>query len=238
MKRIASWVVLTTLAGLGWGTAPLAAAQEDGIALAIVYDTSGSMRDPVPDRAGGSTAKYIIANRALIAVAKQIEAFATNTAGGSPRKIQTALYRFDNGRPAQVIALGPFDARAIEGFAAGFSSPAGNTPLGNSLSLAARAVMSSPLTRKHVLIITDGLNTTGPEPHAVLPALKAQAESKGAAFSVHFVAFDVDAKQFNRVKKLGATVVGAADEKQLNSQLQFILQRKILLEDEEPPTKK
>ena len=52
------------------------------------------------------------------------------------------------------------------------------------------------------------------------------------------MAFDVDAKQFSVVKKLGATVVGAADENQLNTQLQFILQKKILLEDEEPPKTK
>ena len=48
----------------------------------------------------------------------------------------------------------------------------------------------------------------------------------------------LDAKVFDPLKKLGATVVGAADEKQLNSQLEFILQRKILLEDEELPRKK
>jgi hypothetical protein len=52
------------------------------------------------------------------------------------------------------------------------------------------------------------------------------------------VAFDVNAKVFDSVKKLGATVVGAADEKQLNSQLDFILQHKILLEEEEKPTTK
>jgi len=51
------------------------------------------------------------------------------------------------------------------------------------------------------------------------------------------VAFDVDAKVFAAVKKQGATVVGAADEKQLDAQLQFILQKKILLEEEEPPKK-
>jgi hypothetical protein len=37
------------------------------------------------------------------------------------------------------------------------------------------------------------------------------------------------------LKRQGATVVGAVDEKQLNSQLQYILQQKILLEEEEPP---
>ena len=71
-----------------------------------------------------------------------------------------------------------------------------------------------------------------------MPKLKQQAAQEQASLSVPFVAFDVDAKVFEPVKKLGATVVGAADEKQLNTQLEFILQRKILLEDEEPPAKK
>jgi hypothetical protein len=109
--------------------------------------------------------------------------------------------------------------------------------LGNALSVASRTVLDSPLSRKHVLIITDGLNTEGPAPETVMPGLKRQADDKHANLSVHFVAFDVAARQFNAVKKLGATVVGAADEKQLNTQLEFILQRKILLEEEEPAKK-
>ena len=71
-----------------------------------------------------------------------------------------------------------------------------------------------------------------------MPKLKQQADEKHTGLSVHFVAFDVDAKVFDPVKKLGATVVGAANENQLNTQLQYILQRKILLEEEEPPKKK
>jgi hypothetical protein len=98
-------------------------------------------------------------------------------------------------------------------------------------------VLNSPLSRRHVLIITDGMNTEGPAPEQVMPSLQRQAEKQHATLSVHFVAFDVDAKQFNAVKKLGATVVGAADEKQLNTQLEYILQHKILLEEEEPAKK-
>jgi hypothetical protein len=89
-----------------------------------------------------------------------------------------------------------------------------------------------------VLVITDGINTVGDDPAAVMPRLRRLAEQKQDRLSVHFVAFDVNAKVFDRVKKLGATVVGASDETQLNSQLEFILQKKILLEDEEPPAKK
>ena len=104
-------------------------------------------------------------------------------------------------------------------------------------SRAGQTVLNSKLARKHVLVITDGMNTVGPDPSVTMPRLKKQASDRQANLSVHFVAFDVDANVFDPLKKLGATVVGAADEKQLNTQLEFILQRKILLEDEEPPKK-
>ena len=66
------------------------------------------------------------------------------------------------------------------------------------------------------------------------PGIQKDAQAKQTSLSVHFVAFDVAASTFDAVKKQGATVVGAEDEKQLNSQLNYILQEKILLEDEEP----
>lgn len=228
--------LLAVLFGLGLGglASPRLSASEEGVALAIIYDTSGSMREPVPDRNGGSAPKYVIANRALKAVADRLEAFATNSPSGTPKKISTGLYVFRGEHPHTAMPLGPLDGRALRNWAARFSSPNGNTPLGATLSVAGHAVLDSPLTRKHVLIITDGINTAGPAPAAVLPRLKQQAARQGAALSVHFVAFDVDARVFDAVKKQGATVVGAADEKQLNSQLQYILQEKILLEDEEP----
>ncbi len=231
-------VVLTGLAILGAGSARTSAAEEEGVALAIIYDTSGSMHESVRDASGRASPKYVIANRALIAVAKQIQTFATNNVTGTPRKIQAGLFVFDRDSAREAVKFGPFDAEALESFARSFSTPSGNTPLGNALTVASRKVLSSPLPRKHVLIITDGMNTAGPTPAAVLPRLKQQAKQKESGLSVHFVAFDVDAKVFDPVKKLGATVVGAGDEKQLNSQLEFILQKKILLEEEEAPKAK
>ncbi len=233
MKTLARLAVMAAF-GLLVIPAPRLQAAEEGVALAIIYDTSGSMRDPVRNDQGEASPKYVVANQALIAVARQIEAFATNAASG-PRTVQTTLFTFRGESFRQVIPMGPFDAAAIERFARDFSSPSGNTPLGNTLSAASRAVLNSPLARKHVLVITDGMNTAGPSPAQVLPGLKRQADQKGALVNVHFVAFDVDSKIFAPLKKLGVTVVGAADEKQLNSQLQFILQKKILLEDEEAP---
>ncbi len=238
MKLTPALTALALLAIFGPAAPRLTAAEETGVALAIIYDTSGSMRDPVPDTAGRPTPKYVIANRALTAVARQIEAFATNRTAGQLRKIDTGMFIFEGDHARQVVKFGSFDAAALERWASRFSNPHGNTPLGNALSSAGRVVLDSPLPRKHVLVITDGMNTVPPPPEQVLPKLQRTAHERQAMISVHFIAFDTDAKQFAPLKKLGATVVAAADEKQLNSQLDFILQRKILLEEEEPPPAK
>jgi hypothetical protein len=214
------------------------AADEDGVAVAIVYDTSGSMNQPVKDEAGKSSPKYLIANRALVAIANRIQTFATNGTAGSPRKISAGLFVFRQEGTHAAIPFGSFNADALTAWANDFSSPTGGTPLGNTLNAAGHAVLRSGLTRKHVLVITDGNNTIGPAPAAILAKLQEEAGQKQTSVSVHFVAFDVDAKVFSGVKKLGATVVSASNESQLNTQLEFVLEKKILLEDEEPPAKK
>jgi hypothetical protein len=178
----------------------------------------------------------VIANRALIAIANQLEAFATNAA--NPHKVEAGVFIFDHNTGTPVVPFGPLNAEAIRSWASGYSKPAGNTPLGNALNVAARATLNSSLPRKHVLIITDGISNFGPAPGAVLPKLKQAAEKKGTSLSAHFVAFDVAAKVFDPVRNQGATVVAAANGKELDSQIRFILEKKILLEDEEPPTPK
>ena len=238
VKIVSSLAVLLALAVMELGAGFRVAAAEEGVALAIIYDTSGSMAESVPDKAGRPTPKNIIANRALVAVARQIQTFSTNTAAGNPRQIQTALLIFKGEQAAVALPLGPFDAAGLERWAAQAPKPDGTTPLGNALNRAGQLLLGSPLSRKHILVITDGMNTAGPQPAAVLPNLKKQAISKDTSISVHFVAFDVAAKLFDPLKKLDVTVVGAADEKQLNAQLEFILQNRILLENEDPPKSK
>ncbi len=238
MKLIQLITVPLALAVCCANTTPAAAANEDGVAVAIVYDTSGSMNESVKDDAGKFAPKYVIANRALAAIADRIQSFITNSATGSPRKIHAGLFVFRNDGPHAALAFGAFDAEAFKTWARNFSKPTGGTPLGKAVDAASRTVLKSGLSRKHVLVITDGMNTVGPGPAATLARIQEEAGQKQTSVSVHFVAFDVDAKVFEGVKKLGATVVGAANESQLNTQLEFILEKKILLEDEEPPTKK
>jgi hypothetical protein len=144
--------------------------------------------------------------------------------------VDVGLYIFEGSGANEVVKLGPFDAAAIRNWAGSFNHPNGGTPLGNALKTVSQAVLDSPLPRKHVLVITDGENTVGPTPAAVMLGINRRAEKKQSAVFIHFIAFDVDAKVFNGVKKWGVTVASAADESQLNAQLDFILQNQILLE--------
>jgi hypothetical protein len=212
----------------------VAAAEEEGIAVAIVYDTSGSMKESVRTATGGYSPKYRIANRALESIVQRIQTFATNTSGGTPRKIYCGLVVFSGRGAKEAVKFGPFDPVALREWLKNYPGPDSATPLGTALDLASKTLLKSGLTHKHVVVVTDGINTAGPDPAAVMPQIKAEAARHNTGVSVHFVAFDVDAKVFSPVKKLGATVVGATDEKQLNTQLEFIFEKKILLEDEEP----
>jgi len=224
--------VFTMLAGILLLAGGISVSAEEGVAVAIVYDNSGSMKQAVRTTAGRSEAKYLVANRALLEVIRRVETFATNMANGSPRKIQAGLFIFEGSGAKEVVKFGQFDAAAMREWVKNYPGPSAGTPLGAALDLASKVVLKSSLSEKHVLVITDGQNTAGPDPKTVLPRMQKAAEAQSASIFTHFVAFDLDAAHFAPLKKLGVTVVGAADEKQLNAQLTFILEEKILLEKE------
>src|SRR5215472_10841746 len=83
--RIIPSVLVTLAILLGAGFLHVSAADDDGVALGILYDTSGSMKEEVPNSSGSTSPKYIIANHALKAIANQIQVFTTNGATGDPR---------------------------------------------------------------------------------------------------------------------------------------------------------
>src|SRR6266487_3328196 len=127
MKLVKLITVSILLAVLGANAVPACAAAAEGVAVAIVYDTSGSMKEPVKDAAGRSSPKYVIANRALVAIASRIQIFATNGAAGGPRKIHAGLYVFQQDGPHAALPFGPFNAAALTTWARGFSAPNGGT---------------------------------------------------------------------------------------------------------------
>ena len=212
----------------------LHAAEPDGVALAIVYDTSGSMKEPVRTADGKQAAKWVIGNRSLEQIVNRVEHFATNAT--SPKTIHAGLYVFRGTGAAEAVKFGPFQPQAMRDWVKSYRGPDSGTPLGVTIEAASRALMNSKFTAKHILVVTDGINTSGPDPVVVVPKINKASESKGSPIFIHFVAFDIDAKVFAPLKKLGVTVVGAVDEKQLSQQLEFILEEKILLEKE--PAKK
>ena len=209
----------------------------EGVALAIVYDTSGSMMDLVANAAGKSEPKFQIAGRALNSIFDQLDAYMAGAAPGTVREVQAEWLVLKTLRARRVIAMGPFQSAVFKESLASLPQPRGGTPLGRALQMAAGDLLKSPLSRKHVLVVTDGENTEGPAPEDVWPGILAKSERWGVNIHVHFVAFDVAAKVFDPVKNLGATVVGAGDEAQLKEQLEYILQKKILLENDDPPLK-
>src|SRR5690349_8274330 len=78
---------------------------KEGLALAIVYDTSGSMNESVRDSHGGKAPKYVIANRALSAIVDHLQAYAAGGPKESPRKVETGIFIF--GKNSSVVAV-PF----------------------------------------------------------------------------------------------------------------------------------
>jgi len=235
MAHLAAFLAFLVFLG-SFGNCSAAEATE-GLALMIVYDTSGSMQQKVRDADGQLTSKHVIAGRALNAVLGRLQAMRSRP-NRTDLVIEAGLVVFQGDHAGIAVKCGPFDPQPFRDWLARHESFNRGTPLGDAVRLAGQTVLESNLPRKHVLVITDGINTRGPDPKTTLPGIQHEAERKQAAVSFHFVAFDVNAAEFSAVKKLGATVVAASDEKQLDSQLQFIVEKKILLEDEEPAATK
>ena len=215
-----------------------AAATNDGVALAIVVDNSGSMSHPVRSSQGKSEPKHVIAARALGQVVERLAQF-QDPPHVARLRLETALIVFEQDKAKNALPLGAFHPKVYREWLKRPAPPREATPLGAAVALASRQVLESPLPRKHVIVITDGENTQGAPPEATLPPQLRRAQQKNTSLFIHFIAFDIDSNVFAKVKALGATVVGAADEKELNGQLEFILEEKILLEAEpQKPTSK
>jgi hypothetical protein len=82
--------------------------------------------------------------------------------------------------------------------------------------------------RQHVICITDGENTSGPD-----PGLTARKffEATGGGVELHFVAFDTSPKKFGFLSAVNGSVVEAADGEQLERRMAEIYERRILVEE-------
>jgi hypothetical protein len=205
-----------------------AARTEEGIAAAILVDTSGSMRDRVTDRFGNTERKLRVAQRCVTEAVRQFAGFS----GRQPdRKILVGIYEFSSRdrKPScrPVVELSPPDEEkarlALEEIEA-----QGGTPIGDAMILAKRDLDATGLSRRHMLVITDGENNKGYAPGAVADVLARLPEPERV--SLYFVAFDIEAERFNSVKESGGLVLAADNEGDLRQTLDFVLTGRILVE--------
>jgi len=123
--------------------------------------------------------------------------------------------------------MGPPDrARAANAIAS--LTADGGTPIGQAMITAKLALDSTNLTRRHLLLVTDGENTDGIRPERVAEGIGRRPESERP--SIYFVAFDVEASRFARVRDAGGLILPAANARELNDTLDALLRGKILLE--------
>lgn len=208
-------------------TPQVAAESREGVAAVVLMDVSGSMADPVGADASGET-KIDVARRAALDVIRQFDDY------GKAHPAEPALvglFEFSEREgSASTREVIPLSAPNLERARAALDGmrAAGGTPIGDAMVFGKRQLDRTGLTRRHLLVVTDGANTDGFEPESVMTALGRRPEIERP--SVYFVAFDIDGSVFNRVRDAGALVLAAANADELNATLNALLTGKILVE--------
>jgi VWA domain-containing protein len=214
--------------------APYQSEVEEGIgaAVAILVDTSGSMREAAP---GDTRPKYVVAQEALEAMLAATDAF---IARRPDFPIKIGIYSFSSGvRQLQPIA--PYNRSAVRAALASLPRPGGGTAIGEAMREARPELYRSGVFRKYLIVVTDGDNTSGRRPDDV--AREIWRKSEGAV-RVYFVAFDTSPEKFAFLKDAGGEAIGAGSGPELRQALDGIYQGKILAEappsgEREPSTK-
>jgi Mg-chelatase subunit ChlD len=203
-----------------------------GAAVAILIDTSGSMRDDPP---GDNRPKYVVAQEALQATLDATEAF---IARRPDFPIKIGIYSFSS-HVRMLLPIQPYDRAAIRDALARVPRPGGGTAIGEALGEARPDLYRAGVFRKYLLVVTDGENTSGRPPERV--AREIFRKSDGAV-QIYFVAFDTSPEKFAFLKDVGGDVIAAGSSADLRHALDGVYQGKILAEapdaGEREPVKK
>jgi Mg-chelatase subunit ChlD len=202
--------------------APYQAEVEEGLgaAVAILVDTSGSMKQNAP---GDSRPKYAVAQEALEAMLDATDAF---IARRPDFPIKIGVYSFASSvhvlRPIQ-----PYDRAAVRSTLANLPRPGGGTAIGEAMREARPDLYRAGVFRKYLLVVTDGENTNGRSPDDVARDIWRKSEG---GVQTYFVAFDTSPEKFAFLKDVGGDVIGAGTGVELRTALDGIYQGKILAE--------
>jgi Mg-chelatase subunit ChlD len=214
-------------------TAPYQAEVEEGLgaAVAILIDTSGSMKERVPPDA---RRKSEVAQQALEAMLDATDAF---IARRPDFPIKIGIYSFSSS-VRQLRAIQPYNRAEIKSVLANLPGPGGGTAIGDAMREARPDLYRAGVFRKYLLVVTDGENTNGRRPDDV--AREIWGKSQGGV-QTYFVAFDTSPEKFAFLKETGGDVIGAGTGPELLTALDGIYQGKILAEasgGEKEPGKK
>jgi Mg-chelatase subunit ChlD len=200
----------------------------EGLAAAIVIDVSGSMDDRVTGEDGRRARKIDVARRAA---RDSIEQFAAYADEHTNEPVLLGVYEFSR-RDGQldcrpIVPMGPPDRTRADAALARLQ-PEGGTPIGQAMVIAKRELDATGLSRRHLLIVSDGENTDGFKPEEVAAGIARRPENERP--SIYFVAFDIEARRFNELRNAGSLVLPAANGRELNDTLDTLLKGKILIE--------
>jgi Mg-chelatase subunit ChlD len=202
--------------------APYQAEVEEGLgaAIAILIDTSGSMKEDAP---GDSRPKYVVAREALETMLDATDAFIVKR---PDFPIKIGIYGFSSGVYTQ-LPLQTYDRDLVRSALARLRRPGGGTAIGEAMRAARPDLYRAGVFRKYLLVVTDGENTVGHGPDDVARDIFRKSEG---AVQIHFVAFDTNPERFAFLRDVGGDVIGAGSGAELRTALDGIYQGKILAE--------
>jgi len=202
--------------------APYQADVEEGLgaAVAILIDTSGSMKDKAP---GDSRSKYAVARESIEAMLDATDAF---VAKRPDFPIKIGLYSFSS-NVHTLRSIQPYNRDALRIALSNLPQPGSGTAIGDAMRTARPDLYRAGVFRKYLLVVTDGENTRGAEPEPVAREIFRKSEG---AVQVYFVAFDTSPQKFAFLKDVGGDVIGAGTGTELRTALDGIYQGKILAE--------
>ena len=206
----------------GGADAPYQAEVDEGLgaAVAILVDTSGSMKERAP---GDSRPKYVVAQEALEAMLDATDAF---VAKRPDFPIKIGVYTFSSSVHRQ-RAIQPYDKAALRATIEQLPRPGGGTAIGDAMREARPDLYRAGVFRKYLLVVTDGDNRNGRPPDEVAREIFRKSEG---AVQIYFVAFDTSPQKFAFLKETGGDVIGAGSASELRRALDGIYQGKILAE--------
>ena len=203
-------------------TAPYQSEVEEGLgaAVAILVDTSGSMKEGAP---GDSRPKYIVAREALEAMLDATDAVVAKRPGFP---VKVGIYSFSSSAQT-LLPMQSYERGEVRAALARLPPPGGGTAIGEAMRTARPELYRAGVFRKYLLVVTDGQNTAGRAPDDVARDIWRKSEG---AVQIHFVAFDTSADKFSFLQDVGGHVMTAANGEALRKALDEIYQGKILAE--------